>query len=272
MIKKIQKFLKITGAFFVIYFFVFIFSATTFKISQEIDNLKKSETVKVYPKNVKIMGNKHISREEVLLLAGLDHEKSYYALDKKQIRLYIETNRWVKNCFVEKIFPNKIKILIEEYKPAIIVNSRKSSDKDSGYSLWFAGKDGVVFKKTFPLENKEKLPIFYIDYNEVGRNERVEKIKMAVKINNVLATKDGICDSLAIYYNVTEGFFADCKKKRRTVRLFLGQISDKMLFKIKDKFKNSFSKLKKRKYWAKEFYFDDKNNRIIASRVVRLNK
>ncbi len=214
-IKKIGSFIFIL---FFTYLLLFAFSFALAKTDSFIRETKKSDEFSVYPKNVIIEGIEKISREEILLLAGLDRKKSYFDISEKKGEVFLYTNRWIKKCSVKKMFPNTIKILIEEYKPAMIVNSieRRNGHKEL-YSLWFADKDGLVFKKALPHETKNSLPFFYIDMKISEGENKKEKIKKAVDILAEWKNVNEICTVNRIYFDMVNNYTIDCEFKNGIV-------------------------------------------------------
>ena len=145
--KKFLRILSCIGYLLCTYLFVSLFAAVFCFAGDTFDTFKNSERMLITPENVEITGNDRLSREDILFVAGLDKKISFFDADSKKMTLNLSTCGWVKKAFVEKFFPNSVLIHIEEFKPAMIVTSRKKSsdsDKDS-FMPWFSDADGILF-------------------------------------------------------------------------------------------------------------------------------
>jgi cell division protein FtsQ len=66
---------------------------------------------------IALAGNKQMSREEVLAIAGITGESSLLLLDVAGVRDRLRANPWVADANVLKLFPDQLQITIEERKP-----------------------------------------------------------------------------------------------------------------------------------------------------------
>lgn len=260
-----------------IYITTFLFIAFFIICSQVVSDWKKSEMVKVIPEKVEITGTSKVDKNEILLISGLDVEKSWFEIDERKIESYLMSNGWIKNVTVKKIFPDSVKIIIDEYKPALIVNSRKKTvvegETKEMFTMWFADSEGIVFKKAFPRETDGTLPFFHIDYDSVSPNQRGEKIKTSVVITDSWKECAGICLITGIKFDSTSGFIADCEGSNalKTV-IYFGQPFDKNeINDMKNKFLNIAGKFMNENKWAGEYIFEknknDKKPRVIVGKV-----
>jgi cell division protein FtsQ len=74
-----------------------------------------------------LTGNRHISREEVLAIAGVTGNSSLVFLDVEEVRAKLRTNAWIADATVLKLYPDALQIGIKER---------------AAYALW--QKDGRV--------------------------------------------------------------------------------------------------------------------------------
>ncbi|HSW59233.1 MAG TPA: FtsQ-type POTRA domain-containing protein, partial [bacterium] len=171
MIEKLKKIASTLFYSSVLYFLTFIFVAFFTLSAQALREWKQSEMVRVSDDHVEISGNNMLSRKEVILLSGLESGKSWFDLDERRMEAYLLSSGWVKRAFVTKLFPDSLKIVLEEFVPAIVVNSRRSgsspNEKKDVSTLWFADSEGIVFKRTFPGETTALLPFFHIDNDAI---------------------------------------------------------------------------------------------------------
>ena len=269
--KKVLKALKTVLYTLIVYCLTFSFIAVFTISAQAINNIKESEDVTVTPDKIKIVGNRRLKEKEILLLSGLDKQKSWFQIDKKKVESYLISSGWVKKVSVIKHFPDSVTIKINEYDPSIIVNSiKKSKGEKDLYTMWFADSEGIVFKRAFPGETDISLPFFHIDYDLMDSNKREKKIKTAVAISQ-LWKESSICSIGSVSYDLTRGFSADCEgKNSMTTVINFGQIrSLKELENMKGRFFKVSEKLEKDNKWAGEYIFERRGEkiRIIVGKV-----
>ncbi len=271
-----RLFLKILkGGFCLIFCYIMLFSLNFLFVFTDrfITETKNSEEFAVYPDGVEIEGTDRISRDELLIITGLDRRRSYFELSERRLELFIYANRWVRRCAVKKMFPNRIKILIEEYKPAMIINgSEKANSGKNAYSLWFADSDGLVFKKAYPREADGSLPFFYIDSETVEGADRRMRIKRAIAIVKEWKKGKPECRVNRIYYDILNHYSMDCEVGgKRVSRVYLGAVpNDDDLGSKRKIFFNTLHKLQKKKMYAGEFHFDGEGDhrRVVLGRLV----
>src|SRR5262249_25815695 len=61
-----------------------------------------------------VVGNHHVSREEVLATAGITGTTSLLFLDVDQTRERLKTNPWIADATVLKLYPNELQIGVKE--------------------------------------------------------------------------------------------------------------------------------------------------------------
>lgn len=270
---KVLKALKIILYSLLTYGMTFCFIAFFNVSAQAFEDIKKSEGVAVTPDRIKITGNTRLKEKEILLISGLDRKKSWFQIDKDKVESYLISSGWVKRVSVIKHFPDSISIKIQEYEPAIVVNSvKKAQGKRDLYTMWFADSKGTVFKRAFPGETDISLPFFHIDYDFMDSKKRETKIKTAVDISK-LWQESGICSISSVRYDLTRGFSADCEgKSSMTAVINFGQIgSFNELESMKERFFEVSEKLVRNNKWAGEYIFEKRGEkfRIIVGKVFR---
>lgn len=90
-------------------------------------------------KAVMVSGNVRISREEVILAAGLDRPVSYFSVNEKKIAQGIESNRYLKFVGLEKFFPDRLTLYVEERQPMVQVQEMGAD--------YFLADDGMVLER-----------------------------------------------------------------------------------------------------------------------------
>ena len=198
------------------YLLVSLFAAVFCFAGDTFEAFKNSDRMLITPENVEIIGNDRLGREDILFVAGLDKKISFFDADTKKMTLNLSTCGWVKKAFVEKFFPNSVVIHIEEFKPAIIVTSRKKSsdsDKDS-FMPWFSDADGILFKKALSREIPKDMPAFYLKYSTPEEEKkRSEKIKNAIFIAEKWKDTDSLCRLKSISYEFLAGYSILCSER-----------------------------------------------------------
>lgn len=64
---------------------------------------------------VEVEGNHLMTTDRILALANLELGMFYFSFSKRDIEIGLKRNLEIKSVLVERIFPNKLKITIEEY-------------------------------------------------------------------------------------------------------------------------------------------------------------
>lgn len=70
--------------------------------------------------NIEVIGNDKISKEEIIKLSGIKYADSLVNVDLEKVKQQIHKNNWIASLVVSRKFPNRIRILIEEEKPAAL--------------------------------------------------------------------------------------------------------------------------------------------------------
>jgi cell division protein FtsQ len=77
--------------------------------------------------SIALAGNRHVSREEVLAFAGITGSTSLLFLDAAQVRARLESNPWIADASVLKLYPGELQVGVKERR---------------AFALW--QKDGMV--------------------------------------------------------------------------------------------------------------------------------
>lgn len=211
--KKFFRILSSIGYVLCTYLFVSLFAAFFCFAADAFVKFKNSDKMLITPENVEITGNERLGRDDILLAAGLDKKISFFDADSKKMTINLTTCGWVKKAFVEKFFPNSVKIRIEEFKPVMIVNSKKKapdSDKEL-FMMWFSDSDGILFKRALPGEAAKDIPVFFLNYSTKEENKkRSERIKKAIFIAEKWNNISSHCKLDTMTYEVLAGYSIEC--------------------------------------------------------------
>ncbi|MBB6159243.1 cell division protein FtsQ [Bartonella doshiae] len=67
--------------------------------------------------NVNVRGNKHLVKQDVLNLLGLNTTPSIFTFNVDRARSILEQQAWVQSATVQKIYPNQVHVSIVEREP-----------------------------------------------------------------------------------------------------------------------------------------------------------
>ncbi len=88
-------------------------------------------------KTIEVSNVKHLTRDEILGLAGLEPGKDLLRMDLKRMGEHILQNPWVETVHINRYFPDAVSIVVTEREPVAIVNM--------GF-IYYLDKKGNVFK------------------------------------------------------------------------------------------------------------------------------
>jgi len=265
--KKFVAILKSAGYLFCTYVFVSLFAAAFCFAGDTFETFKNSDRMLITPENVEIAGNDRLSREDILFVAGLDKKISFFDADSKKMTLNLSTCGWVKKAFVEKFFPNSVKIHIEEFKPAMVVTSRKKSSDSDKYSFmpWFSDADGILFKKALSREIPKDMPTFYLKYSTPEEEKkRPEKIKNAIFLAEKWGNLNSLCQLRSISYEFLAGYSILCSLEKKRLETVIHLKEDASVDEwdlMMQKTSGAIRDLLAKNQWVWEYDFDKvKNN------------
>ena len=283
--KKFLRILSSIGYVLCTYLLVSLFAAVFCFAGDTFEAFKNSDRMLITPENVEIVGNDRLSREDILFVAGLDKKISFFDADSKKMTLNLSTCGWVKKAFVEKFFPNSVVIHIEEFKPAMIVTSRKKSsdsDKDS-FMPWFSDADGILFKKALSREIPKDMPTFYLKYSTPEEEKkRPEKIKNAIFLAKKWEGLNSLCQLRSISYEFLAGYSLLCaigNRRLETVIHLKEEATTDEWNQMMNKTSGAIGDFLAKNQWVWEYDFDKvKNNfgdtefEIIFGKLVNIKK
>lgn len=92
---------------------------------------------------IHIEGINKVSQDDILTVAGIKGKEYYFSLDERLIEKEIEIFSWVKRSQIEKVFPNTLKIKVEEREPIFLHISNHLTRK--GSTPFLIDEEGVLF-------------------------------------------------------------------------------------------------------------------------------
>ncbi len=88
-------------------------------------------------KTIDVSSTKHLTRDELLGLAGIETGKDLLRMNLKRMGEHILQNPWVETVRINRYFPDAVSIVITEREPVAIINM--------GF-IYYLDKKGNVFK------------------------------------------------------------------------------------------------------------------------------
>lgn len=140
-------------------------------------------------KNIEVSTAKHLTRDEILGLAGIDLGKDLLHMNLKSMGEHILQNPWVETVRIHRYFPDTVSIVITEREPVAIVNM--------GF-IYYLDKKANIFKV---LNQGDKLDFPVITgFSEEGLSNNPQKSKEAL---------EATCDLLKILHEKGAFILAD---------------------------------------------------------------
>ena len=152
-------------------------------------------------KSIEVTSAKHLTREEILGLAGIEPGKDLLRMNLKLMGEHILQNPWVETVRINRYFPDTVSIAIDEREPVAIVNM--------GF-IYYLDKKGTVFKV---LNQGDKLDFPVITgFNEedLGNDPKgtKEALETTCDLLKILQEKGAfiLADVSEIHYDKGYGF------------------------------------------------------------------
>ena len=126
-------------------------------------------------KNIDIDGTKNLSRTEVLNIFADYKGINIFNVDLNKIHTEISKNNWVKNVYLKRVMPNKIKVSIIENKPIGIWQNTLGNKILTREGVLISNYKSDVLKMGLPIIKSEKI------------NQNIFKILKILKTNKQMA-------------------------------------------------------------------------------------
>lgn len=268
--KSVLNILKMMGYFFSVVLLAVLINEIFYAGSDLISTLKRNDVFIVSPEKIDIYGNDRLSARKVLQLAGIDKPVNFHDIDTAKLENNLKKNSgWVKGAWVQKSYPDHVKITLEEHVPQMIVNSRRFRDGKDFNSLWLADGAGKLFMKAEASTYNEKLPVLLFDYpsedeerqkeNMILREKNIRDALMIVSVWNEFSPE---CELETMSYEAFHGYSVKCRRGGKlTAEVVLkdGCSVDDWRRMVR-KFKETSDLLYSQNRWAGEYVFDEADN------------
>jgi len=174
-------------------------------------------------KTTEVASCKHLTREEILAMAGVEPGKDLLRLNLKQMGEQLTRNPWVETVRIRRFFPDGLSIAITEREPLAVVNM--------GF-IYYLDKKGNVFKVLNPGDRLDYPVITGIgedDMNSDPKGTR-EALASACELLNILREKGAfiLADVSEIHYDKDLGFTMFTASGGLPVRIGAGDFHAKL--------------------------------------------
>ena len=146
-----------------------------------LDKVNNSPDFEV--KEVKITGNKYVSKNEILAIAKVETRKNMFAVKLKDIQARLKGNAQFTTARVNRVFPGTVEIEVTEREPVAYLGESK---------LYQADADGVIFPAIKSFFHGKRIYVFTginLSLSEVGKKTTSQSLKQALAMVEKLEIK-----------------------------------------------------------------------------------
>lgn len=175
-------------------------------------------------KNIEVSSTKHMTREDILGLAGVEPGKDLLRMNLKRMGEHILQNPWVETVRINRFFPDGISISITEREPLAIVSM--------GF-IYYLDKNATVFKA---LNHGDKLDYPVVtgfseeELSNDPKGTTKEAIKSTCELLKILREKGAfiLADVSEIHYDKGYGFTMFTASGALPVKIGSGEFAPKL--------------------------------------------
>jgi cell division septal protein FtsQ len=152
-------------------------------------------------KTIEVSNARHLSREEILGLAGVEPGKDLLRMNLKRMGEHILQNPWVETVRINRYFPDGVSIAVTEREPIAIVNM--------GF-IYYLDKKGNVFKVLNQGDKLDFPVVTGFSEEELGSDPKGSKeaLEATCQLLKILREKGSfiLADVSEIHYDKGYGF------------------------------------------------------------------
>ena len=152
-------------------------------------------------KSIEVSTAKHLTRDEILGLAGVEPGKDLVSMNLKRMGEHLLQNPWVETVRINRYFPDTVSIAITEREPVAIVNM--------GY-IYYLDKRGNIFKVLNQGDRLDYPVVTGFSEEELGSDPKGtrEALEATCNLLNILRDKGAfiLADVSEIHYDKGYGF------------------------------------------------------------------
>ena len=152
-------------------------------------------------KTIEVSSAKHLTRDEIIGLAGAEQGKDLLRMNLKRMGEHILQNPWVETVCINRYFPDTVSIVITERQPVAIVNM--------GF-IYYLDKKGNVFKVLNQGDRLDYPVVTGFNEEELGSDPKGtrEALEATCDLLKILREKGAfiLADVSEIHYDKGYGF------------------------------------------------------------------
>ncbi len=174
-------------------------------------------------KTIEVSSAKHLTRNEILGLAGVEPGKDLLRMNLKRMGEHLLQNPWVETVRINRYFPDGLSIVITEREPVAIVNM--------GF-IYYLDKKGNVFKVLNQGDRLNFPVVTGFSEEEIGSDPKgtKEALEATCLLLKILRDKGAfiLADVSEIHYDKGYGFTLFTANNALPVKVGAGNFSEKM--------------------------------------------
>ena len=174
-------------------------------------------------KSIEVSNAKHLTREEILGLSGVETGKDLLGMNLKSMGEHILQNPWVETVRINRYYPDAVSIAITEREPVAIVNM--------GF-IYYLDKKGNVFKVLNQGDKLDFPVVTGFSEEELGNDPKGtrEALEATCDLLKILREKGAfiLADVSEIHYDKGYGFTLFTAAGALPVKIGSGDFSAKV--------------------------------------------
>jgi cell division septal protein FtsQ len=174
-------------------------------------------------KKIDVSSAKHLTRDEILGLAGIEPGKDLLRMNLKRMGEHVLQNPWVETVRINRYFPDTVSIVVTEREPVAIVNM--------GY-IYYLDKKGKVFKVLNQGDKLDYPVVTGFSEEELGSDPKgtKEALESTCLLLKILHEKGAfiLADVSEIHYDKGYGFTLFTASGALPVKVGSGDFSAKI--------------------------------------------
>jgi cell division septal protein FtsQ len=206
-------------------------------------------------KNIEVNGGRHVTREEILAIAGVGAGNDLLRMNLRQMGEQLTRNPWVETVRIRRFFPDTLSIAVSEREPLAVVNM--------GF-IYYLDKKGVVFKVLNQGDRLDFPVVTGFSEEELSTDPAggKEALRAACELLKILQEKGAfiLADVSEIHYDKGYGFTMYTASGALPVKIGSGDFAAKL-----DRFARIYRELMAQQP-SLNFIDLDYNDRIVVKR------
>jgi len=174
-------------------------------------------------KSIDVSSARHLTRDEILGLAGLEPGKDLLGMNLKRMGEHVLQNPWVETVRINRYFPDAVSIAITEREPVAIVNM--------GF-IYYLDKKGNIFKVLNQGDKLDFPVVTGFNEEELGNDPKGsrEALEATCELLKILREKGAfiLADVSEIHYDKGYGFTLFTAAGALPVKIGSGDFSAKV--------------------------------------------